>query len=150
MGRSNILIANNNYPTNTHIVKIGPFLNTAGYSAFFNSFGNWIYNSSQRVNFQMDIEFNGLDTGIKVLLSRFIVYNSAGAIILQSNKKGVDYNDGAGNPMNKTLHYSTDNFCFDISYGDIISFETENFFSTSSLGASVTTIGRLIFYLTQS
>ena len=126
---------------------MGPFLNTSGYYDYFNTYGSWIFNSSQRVNFQMDMEFDGLDTGIKVMLSRFLVYNSAGAIILQSNKKGVTYNAGGGNPMHKTLFYSTENFCFDISYGDIISFETENFFSTSSLAASVTTVGRLIFYL---
>ena len=147
LGRTNFLTVNTNYPSVTNIIKMGPFLNTSGYYDYFNTYGSWIFNSSQRVNFQMDMEFDGLDTGIKVMLSRFLVYNSAGSIILQSNKKGVTYNAGGGNPMHKTLYYSTENFCFDISYGDIISFETENFFSTSSLAASVTTIGRLIFYL---
>jgi hypothetical protein len=81
------------------------------------------------------------------MVSRFLVTNSSGGAVVQSNPQGKRFNAGTGNPLYTTLYYSTGNFCFDISYGDIIGIETENFFSTSSLGASVTTIGRLTFYL---
>lgn len=149
LGRTTTLNANFNYPTETFVLKVGPLLNTGGYSAFFNSNGNWIYNSSQRVNFQFDMEFNGLDTGIKAMVSRFVVTSSGGGALLQSSRQGVRYNSGSGNPLYTTLYYSTGNFVFDISYGDIVSIETENWFSTSSLGGSVTTTGRLTFYLSQ-
>ena len=95
------------------------------------------------------MEFNGLDTGIKAMVSRFVVTSSGGGALLQSSRQGVRYNAGTGNPLYTTLYYSTGNFVFDISYGDIVSIETENWFSTSSLGASVTTTGRLTSYLSQ-
>jgi hypothetical protein len=150
LGRSTTLTANTNYSTLTFTLKVGPLLYSSGYSAFFNSNGNWIYNSSQRVNFQFDMEFNGLDTGIKAMVSRFTVTSSTGTALIQSSRQGVRFNAGTGNPLYTTLYYSTGNFVFDISYGDIVSIETENWFSTSSLGAGVTTTGNLTFYLSQS
>ena len=41
LGRTTTLNANFNYPTQTFVLKVGPLLNTGGYSAFFNSNGNY-------------------------------------------------------------------------------------------------------------
>ena len=83
------------------------------------------------------------------MVSRFLVVNSSGGAVVQSNPQGRRFNAGTGNPLYSTLYYSTGLFTFDISLGDVISIETENWFSTSSLGASVTTTARLTFYLSQ-
>ena len=61
--------------------------------------------------------FNGLDTGVKVLVSRFIVTSSGGTALVQSSFQGVRFNAGTGNPLASSTYYSTGNFVFDISYG---------------------------------
>jgi len=81
------------------------------------------------------------------MVSRILINTAAGAAVEQSRPMGVRYNQAGGNPLNTNLYYSTGQFVTDLQSGYKINLETENFFSTSTDGASVTTSGRLTFYL---
>lgn len=149
LGRTNVLSPSTNYSTTTKLFDLGILLNNNGYTTYFNSLGEWIYNggATQRVSIQYDINFLGLSTGIKAMVSRILINTAGGAAVEQSMPMGVRYSAGGGNPLNTNLYYSTGQFVTDLQSGYRINLETENFFSTSSDGASVTTTGRLTFYL---
>jgi hypothetical protein len=145
IGRSTTLTPSFNYPTASPLFDLGLLMYNNGYTSFFNSSGQWIYNGllTQRVSVQYDVTFNSLNTGIKAFVCRILTSSPAG----NSRPQGVRYNQTGGNPLNTTLYVSTGQFIFDIEALNTVKLETENFFSTSSDGASVTTNGRLTFYL---
>jgi hypothetical protein len=149
LGRSTTLSPSTNYPTTTKLYDMGTRLWFNGFSSFFNFNGEWIYNggAKQRVCFQFDVTFNSGATGIKAFVLRLLQNTSAGTAITQSRPQGVRYSAGGGNPLNSVLYVSTGQFVIDIENLNKVTLECENFFSTSSDGASVTTTGRLTFYL---
>jgi hypothetical protein len=148
LGRTQSLLPSNNYINSVHSCNLGILLYNNGGSAFFNSSGEWIYNAKQRVSVQFDTTFNSLATGIKIFTSRLGTYPQSGALSLFSSRPmGVNYNQTGGNPLNNVLHVSTGQFIVDLSNLNRLFLETQNFFSTSSDGANVTTQGRLTFYL---
>jgi hypothetical protein len=148
LGRSTTLTPSTNYPTKTELFNLGIFMNGL-FPTYFNASGEWIFNggATQRVSIQFDINFLGLSTGIKAMVSRILINTAGGAAVEQSRPMGVRYNQAGGNPLNTNLYYSTGQFVTDLQSGYKINLETENFFSTSTDGASVTTSGRLTFYL---
>jgi len=149
LGRSTTLMPSFIYPTKTHERSLGVLLHLNGYSSYFNASGQWSYNggATQRVCFQYDITFNSLSTGIKAFVCNILQKTSGGTVIRESRPMGVRYNQSGGNPLNSSLYVSTGEFVFDIQNLNLVTLETENFFSTSGDGASVTTTGRLTFYL---
>jgi len=144
LGRTTTLTPSFNYPTQSTVLDLGILMYNNGYTSYFNSSGQWIYNGllTQRVCVQYDITFNSGQTGIKAFVCRILTSAPAG----NSRRQGVRYNQVGGNPLNTSLYVSTGQFIFDIEALNTIKLETENHFSTSSDGASVTTDGRLTFY----
>jgi hypothetical protein len=148
LGRTQTLTPSTNYTNSVYAFNLGLFLYNNGGSAYFNSSGQWIYNAKQRVSVQFDITFNSLSTGIKIFTTRLFTLPQTGSLNLFSSRPmGVSYNQGGGNPLNNILYVSTGQFIVDISNLNRLFLETQNFFSTSGDGASVTTSGRLTFYL---
>jgi len=148
LGRTQTLTPSTNYVNQVYATNLGILLYNNGGSAYFNSSGEWIYNAKQRVSVQFDTTFNSLSTGIKIFTSRLMTLPQTGALSLFSNRPmGVNYNQTGGNPLNNVLHVSTGQFIVDLSNLNRIYLETHNFFSTSGDGSSVTTQGRLTFYL---